>query len=193
MRPSFEKPPQPIHLNTEGEETAITISGTDFIYHTDRGNITFELSEPLRRLSKFLIMRANEPFLATHLKDHGIETEEMPVSDQFDELYESFSHYGIRKHFIKVGKGSATWYGFIPDSLDPNAFIESGLQKVKVYETNPKRVPKRQQAFLALRDVNEGNTHSHISRKQAYGAAATLVLFGGIATYVLHSHRHKAD
>lgn len=190
--PSFGK----FETTTGGEYTSVKIGETGVEFEQEDSVEVRELPEHSLELCTFLIERANEPYLATEIKrEAGIET---PVARSFETIRDSLGEVALKNHFIKLGGGKATWYGFVDDDSQESKldFVEVGLTKIELDAITDnhteRRRKRREKPFVAYKDfLLNGEREPFFTRnKKIAGATALAISVGAVTVYVTRHFRH---
>lgn len=139
--------------------------------------------------ARLLMDRPNMPFLGSHLIALNQFEEEMTVSDRYKKLVAALGASSLREHFVHVGPGSATWYGFLPNNNKPEKFEENGKRILRANTLNKRRLNKGLKHFEAFAGYYADKKDPRFSKRQIVGAAMTTICIGG--TYIFAKHQKR--
>lgn len=194
--PKPETQPEIIHCITDGALSEVTVA--NFGLRFRQGNNTYPphiLGREVRELALVLMGNADTPYLAYHLEDTTKLTGSTSVKERFLNLTQlSLRDHPLNTHFVKFGRGSATWYGFLSNNQDPSILTARGRE---IVAWGPReRIGKRLKPFQALeklyavKDPETTDSDMHLSKKLIAGVGAAMVIaVGASVTYVRHNHK----
>jgi hypothetical protein len=189
--PDFTDRPISIETSTATVPGVIRFLGQTLLYENEQDRSTIELDPATAAFAHKLLSPPDIPHLTDQLQDDLFnDVGKVNVRDVYNSLAGSVAMLGISSHFVKLGSGKASWYGFIIDDQDISVLCKDGMQQVND-DRDKRRINKRVKPFQHAMDYYSGVEPSSFSRhkKGIVGVAALALTVGGSAIYMRVRHK----